>query len=207
MHEENHPSPNHLAQRWGTPTLLTPAQLAQRWAAHPDTIRKHLQRGLLRPVFGEGKSARYSLAQVQAIEAGGGIHEIYLQPLKHDQRRNPVTVLEHLRTSVDAFSLAEHQGHKDFDHVREALAELVDVRDGRSCGGAVRPVYPAAGYVGVNLDDEGAPQVLADIAQSGLARLTSNGETSHMLAHDLGPLTKEQISKEVQGLRKALGMA
>lgn len=207
MHEEDHPSPNHLAQRWGTPTLLTPAQLAQRWAAHPDTIRKHLQRGLLRPVFGAGKSARYSLAQVQAIEAGGGIHEIYLQPLKHDQRRNPVTILEHLRTAADAVNLAQRQGHKDFGHVREAQAGLTDVLDGRACSGAVLPVYPAAGYVGVNLDDEAAAQVLADIAQSALARLTSNWETSHMLAHDLGPLTKEQISKEVQGLRKALGMA
>ena len=66
---------------------------------------------------------------------------------------------------------------------------------------------PAAGYVGVNPDDVGAPQVLADIAQSAIAQLTSNGETVRMLAHDLGPLTKEQISKEVQGLRKALGMA
>jgi hypothetical protein len=204
MHEEKRPRIDHLAQRWGAPTLLTPAQLAQRWGAHPDTIRKHLQRGLLRPVFGEGKSARYALAQVQAIEAGGGIHEIYLQPLKHDQRCNPLTVLEHLRTAADAVSLAQRQGHKDFDHVREALAELVDVVDGRSCGGAARPVYPAASYVGVNLDDEGAPAVLADIAQAALARLTSNWETSRMLAQDLGPLTRERVCKEVKGLRKPL---
>lgn len=207
MHEENHPSTTQIDQRWGVPKLLTPAQLAKRWGAHPDTIRKHLQRGLLRPVFGEGKSARYSLAQVQAIEAGGGIHEIYLQPLKHDQRCNPVTVLAHLRTAAEAIGLAKRLDHKDFDHVREALAGLIDVLAGRSCGGAVRPVYPAAGYVGVNPDDVGAPQVLADIAQAAVAQLTSNGETVHTLAHDLGPLTKEQIRKEVQGLRKALGMA
>ncbi len=187
-------------------TLLSLCQIGQRWAMHRDTARKYVEQGRLVPAFGRGKAARYLLAQVLAIEAADSMHPINLQPFPPDQRTNPVRVQGQITAAVEALAVMNQQGGGavDLAPVREALARLMAVLDGGAVGPVVQPVYPAPAYVGAFLSDPGAAQVLANMAQAGLARLTCNGETLAMLAGDMGPGTRARIEAEVQRVRQVL---
>jgi hypothetical protein len=186
-------------------TLLSLCQIAQRWDVHRDTARKYVEAGRLAPAFGKGKAARYPLAQVLGIEAADSIHPINLQPFPPDQRTNPARVRDQITAAADALA-AFHQmdGVADLAPVRVALARLMAVLEGGDAGGLVQPAYPAPMYVGAFLSDPEAAQVLANMAQAGLARLTCNGETMAMLAGDMGPATRARIEAEVQRVRQAL---
>ena len=186
-------------------TLFSLCQLAHRWAVHRDTARKYVEQGRLTPVFGKGKAARYALAQVAAIESADSLHCINLQPFPHDQRTNPVRVLGQLTAVADAL-VAGNQigGAADMAPVRAALVRLEAVLNGGDVGALVQPVHPAPEYVGAYLGDPESPQVLANIAQAGLARLTCNAETMAMLAGDMGAATRARIEAEVARVRAAL---
>lgn len=186
-------------------TLLSLCQIAQRWRVHRDTARKYVEEGRLVPAFGRGKAARYPLVRVLAIEAADSMHPINLQPFPHVQRTNPVWVLGQITAAADALA-AIHQigGAVDLAPVRAALARLNAVIEGGDIGGLLQPVHPASAYVGAFLSDPESPQVLANMAQAGLARLTCNGETMAMLAGDMGPVTRARIEMEIQRVRRAL---
>jgi len=186
-------------------TLLSLCQIGQRWGVHRDTARKYVEQGRLVPAFGKGKAARYPLVQVLAIEAADSMHPINLQPFPHDQRTNPARVLGQITAAVEAVAVI-HQtsAHVDLSPVKVALARVEAVIEGKNAGAVIAPAYPALMYVGVFLDDPEAPQVLANLAQAGLARITCNGETMALLGGDVGPTALAQIKAEVQQLRQAL---
>jgi hypothetical protein len=180
---------------------------------HRVTVAQYIQQGRLVPAFGggRGKAARYPIAQVWAIEATDSMHPINLQPLAHDQRTNPLRVLGQITSACEAVATSHQKGdYVDLSAVKVALARVEAVIEGRDAGAVISPVYPAAMYVGAYLEDADAGEVLANMAQSGLARITSNGETLSLLAllavlpHGVGPIELGQIRQEVKRLRAAL---
>jgi hypothetical protein len=192
-------------------TLLGLCQISQRWDMHRDTARKYVEQGRLVPAFGKGKAAKYPIAQVWAIEATDSMHPINLQPFPHDQRTNLLKVLGQITSACEAVAtIHQRDAFVDLSAVKLALARVEAAIEGRDAGAAISPVYPAAMYVGAYLEDVDAGEVLANMAQSALARITSNGETLSLLAllavvpHGVGPIELGQIRQEVKRLRAAL---
>jgi hypothetical protein len=194
-------------------TMLGASQIAQRWGVHRATVAQYVKEGRLVPAFGggRGKAAKYPIAQVFAVEAIESIQPINLQPFSHDQRTNPLRVLGQITTACEAVAtIHQRDAFVDLSAVEVALERLEAVIEGRDAGAVISPVYPAAMYVGAYLEDADAGEVLANMAQSGLARITSNGEALSLLSllavlpHGVGPAELGQIRKEVQRLRAAL---
>jgi hypothetical protein len=196
--------------------LLRASEIARRWGVHPQTIARSVQRGELQPALKCGRSALFSLADVERIENGrcaaGGFADLELWPTHGLERRSPAHAGARFEVARQALGLALDSIGSDAvleevpDIVRAVEAAITQVQGGDGAHNLQRPSIEPGTIFRVNQLDAGAGVKLAHMAYAAIVHRLMNIETRRML-NDPGEGARAEMLAVLNSMREALASA